>query len=55
MIFKPTRETETAATLKENIFTNKYNIHDNILQGIFATDISGNLWYSIYVTNAIHI
>ena len=40
MILKPTRETETTATLIDNIFTNKYNINDNILQGIFATDIS---------------
>ena len=40
MILKPTRETVTTATLIDNIFTNKYNIHDNILQGIFATDIS---------------
>ena len=40
MIFKPTRETETTATLIDNIFTNKYNINDDILQGIFATDIS---------------
>ena len=39
MIFKPTWETETTATLIDNIFTNKYNINDNILQGIFATDI----------------
>ena len=40
MILKSTRETETTATLIDNIFTNKYNINDNILQGIFATDIS---------------
>ena len=40
MILKPTRETVTTATLIDNIFTNKYNINDNILQGIFATDIS---------------
>ena len=40
MILKPTRETETTATLIDNIFTNKYNINDNILQGIFVTDIS---------------
>ena len=39
MILKPTRETVTTATLID-IFTNKYNINDNILQGIFATDIS---------------
>ena len=40
MILKPTRETVTIATLINNIFFNKYNINDNILQGIFATDIS---------------
>ena len=40
MILKPTRETETTATLIDNIFTNKYNVNDNIFQGIFATDIS---------------
>ena len=40
MILKPTRETVTTATIIDNIFTNKYNINDNILQGIFATDIS---------------
>ena len=40
MILKPTRETVTTATLIDNIFTNKYNINDNILQGIFATYIS---------------
>ena len=42
MILKPTRETETTATLIDNIFTNKYNVNDNIFQGIFATDISDN-------------
>ena len=40
MILKPTRETLTTATLIYNIFTNKYHINDNILQGIFVTDIS---------------
>ena len=40
MILKPTRETEITATLIDNIFTNKYNVNDNIFQGIFATDIS---------------
>ena len=40
MILKPTRETVTTATLIDNIFTNKYHINDNILQGIFVTDIS---------------
>ena len=40
MIFKPTRETETTATLIDNIFTNKYNVNDTIFQGILVTDIS---------------
>ena len=40
MILKSTRETVTTATLIDNIFTNKYHINDNILQGIFVTDIS---------------
>ena len=40
VIFKPTRETVTTATLINSIFTNKWNINDNILQGIFASDIS---------------
>ena len=35
-----TRETVTTATLIDNIFTIKYHINDNILQGIFVTDIS---------------
>ena len=45
MILKPTRDTETITTLMD-IFTNKYNINDNILQGIFATDISDH--YTIF-------
>ena len=40
MILTPTRETVTTATFIDNIFTNKYHINDNILQGIFVTDIS---------------
>ena len=40
MILKPTRETVTTVTLIDNIFTNKHNINDNILQALFATDIS---------------
>ena len=39
-ILIPSRETLTTATLINNIFNNKYNIIDNILLGIFATDIS---------------
>ena len=40
MICKPTRETETTATLIDNVFTNNYNITDQFLQGILTTDIS---------------
>ena len=40
MILKSTRETVTTATLIDNIFINKYHINDNIIQGIFVTDIS---------------
>ena len=34
MIRKPSTETETTETLVDNIFTNKCNINDNILQSI---------------------
>ena len=37
---KPTRETETTATLIDNVFTNNYNVNDQFLQGILTTDIS---------------
>ena len=40
MICKPTRETETTATLIDNVFTDNYNITDQFLQGILTTDIS---------------
>ena len=40
MICKPTRETETTATLIDNVFTNNYNITDQFLRGILTTDIS---------------
>ena len=40
MVFKPTRETETTATLIDNIFTNKHSVNDNIVQGILITNIS---------------
>ena len=51
IIFKPTRETETTATLIDNIFTNKYNVNDNIFQGILVTDISDHyiLYYISYI------
>ena len=41
MIYKPTRETSTTATLIDNIFTNSYSI-DNLLllQGLLIADIS---------------
>ena len=39
-VLKPTRETATTATLINNVFTNNYSINDNIIQNIFATDIS---------------
>ena len=48
MILKPTRETVTTATFIDNLFT-KYHINDNILQGIFVTDISDH--YMIFHTS----
>ena len=43
MILKPTNPwTVTTAILIDNIFVNKYNINDNILQSIFTTDISNH-------------
>ena len=39
MILKPTRETATT-TLIDKVFTNKYSINDDIVQCIFAYDIS---------------
>ena len=40
MIYKPTRETSTAATLIDNIFTNSYGIDNLLLQGLLIADIS---------------
>ena len=40
LIYKPTRETKTTATLIDNIFTNNYNVNDLLLQGLLITDIS---------------
>ena len=40
MIYKPTRETSTTATLIDNIFTNSYNVDNLLLQGLLIADIS---------------
>ena len=40
MIYKPTRETNTTATLIDNIFTNNYCVDDLLLQGLLIADIS---------------
>ena len=50
MILKPTREAETITTPIDNIYTNKYNINDNILQSIFATDISDH-YMTFYISD----
>ena len=42
MICKPTRETETTATLIDIVFTNNYSITDQFLLGILTTDISNH-------------
>ena len=42
-ISKPTRITEHSATLIDNIYTNAYNIADNILSGNLYTDITDHL------------
>ena len=42
LIYKPTRETDSTATLIDNIFTNHYDVNDQLYQGIFLTDISDN-------------
>ena len=55
MILKPTRETVTTATLIDNIFTNKYHINDNILQGIFLLISLIIIWFSIYLKNVLQI
>ena len=56
MICKPTRETETTATLIDNVFTDNYNIIDQFLQGILPTDISDHyiifhIWDKICPSN----
>ena len=40
LIYKPTRETDFTATLVDNIFTNNYDVNDQLYQGIFLMDIS---------------
>ena len=39
-IYKSTRETDSTATLIDNIFTNNYDVNDQLYQGIFLMDIS---------------
>ena len=46
LIYKPTRETKTTATLIDNIFTNNYDVNDLLLQGLLITDISDR--YAIF-------
>ena len=38
LIYKPTRETDSTATLIDNIFTNHYDVNDQLCQGIFLMD-----------------
>ena len=40
MIYKPTRETSTTATLIDNISTNSYSIDNLLLQGLLIANIS---------------
>ena len=40
MIYKPTRETSSTATLIDNIFTNSYSIDNLLLKGLLFADIS---------------
>ena len=40
LIYKPTRETDSTATLIDNLFTNNYDVNDQLYQGIFLMDIS---------------
>ena len=46
LIFKPTWETDSTATLIDNIFTNHYDVNDQLYQGIFLMDISDH--YGIF-------
>ena len=46
LIYEPTRETKTTATLIDNTFTNNYNVNDLLLQGLLITDKSNH--YAIF-------
>ena len=46
LIYKPTRETDSTATLIDNIFTNHSDVNDQLYQGIFLMDISD--YYGIF-------
>ena len=48
LIYKPTRETKTTATLIDNVFTNNYNVNGLSLQGLLITDISDPLIHLNY-------
>ena len=45
-IYKPTRETDSTATLIDNIFTNNFDVNDQLYQGVFLMDISDH--YGIF-------
>ena len=45
-IYKPARETDSTATLIDNIFTNHYDVNDQLYRGIFLMDISDH--YGIF-------
>ena len=51
LIYKPTRETKTTATLIDNIFTNNYNVNDLLPQGLLITDVSDHYAFSISETS----
>ena len=40
LINRPTRVTETTATIIDHIYTNNYNVNSKLLQGILVTDVS---------------
>ena len=46
LIYKPTRKTDSTATLIDNIFTNYYDVNDQLYQAIFLMDISDH--YDIF-------
>ena len=51
LIYKPTREAKTTATLIDSIFSNNYNVSDLLLQRLLITDISDHYAISISGTN----